>query len=58
MNWAWIVSEVIQNIKGSDLVDETVAVRYPGQREVEVYRENMLRGIPVDEDIWNKVLAL
>lgn len=33
-------------------------VRYPGQRTLEVRRENMEKGIPVEPSVWNQVRSL
>ena len=33
-------------------------VRYPGERTLEIRRQSIDQGIPVDEDIWNQIIAL
>ena len=38
-------------------IDES-SVRYPGERTLETRRQNIEQGIPVDEDIWNQIIAL
>ncbi|MCK5735640.1 MAG: 3-dehydro-L-gulonate 2-dehydrogenase [Spirochaetaceae bacterium] len=41
----------LQNEEGSD-------IRYPGERTLKDRRKNMKKGLPVDKDIWNGILAL
>jgi 3-dehydro-L-gulonate 2-dehydrogenase len=38
-------------------VDEGVPVRYPGEQTIATRRRNLAEGVPVDEAIWERVLA-
>lgn len=38
-------------------IDES-GVRYPGERTLETRMQNIEQGIPVDEGIWNQIIAL
>jgi len=51
------VQAIIDDIKAS-LPDGDTVVRYPSEREARTREENMREGIPVNESIWNAVLAL
>ena len=37
---------------------EASGVRYPGERTLETRRQNIEQGIPVDDGVWNHILAL
>jgi 3-dehydro-L-gulonate 2-dehydrogenase len=34
------------------------SIRYPGEGVVKTRKENLEKGIPVNEDVWNAILAL
>ncbi len=49
-----LADRVIASLK----TDGDEAVRYPGERVIRDRRENMKRGLPVDEDVWKGINAL
>ncbi|MDO4267577.1 MAG: 3-dehydro-L-gulonate 2-dehydrogenase [Eubacteriales bacterium] len=53
-----IVSGILADVKSSHPADEGREVRYPGERSLKTREENMKQGIPVLEEIWEKVRAL
>lgn len=55
---AGAVNEVLNDLKASERVDEGQAVRYPGEKDLRVRKENMELGIPVDDGVWNTIRAL
>ena len=42
----------------SSLTEKDTDIRYPGRRTLENRRVSLRRGLPVDEDVWNKILEL
>lgn len=53
-----LVNEVVEYLHQAEPAEENGKVTYPGERTVETRKQNLERGIPVDESIWQKVLAL
>ena len=53
-----IVEEVVDFIHSAAPIDEKSGVFYPGERTLATRRENMEKGIPVDEDIWKEILTM
>ncbi len=53
-----IVDELITDIKSSVPIQESKSVLYPGERVLDTRRDNMEKGIPVVEEIWNSVLSM
>lgn len=53
-----IIKNVLDNIKDSIPQDSETKILYPGERVVITRRENLEKGIPVDELIWNKIISL
>lgn len=51
------VNNVIDDILGSEKADEGGSIRYPGQREEQTRAANLANGIPVHDDIWQKILS-
>ena len=52
-----IAEGVIASLHGAQAMDAGKPVRYPGEHTLETRAENMRLGVPVDEAIWNDVLA-
>lgn len=52
------VNEVLEDIKASEKVKEDGEISYPGERTLKTRIENLEKGIPVDEGIWNKIKAM
>ena len=46
-----IADEIVENLKS----EGGEGVRYPGERTLQVRRENMEKGIPVDPTVWEQV---
>lgn len=55
---AEIADQVVEDVLGSQPVEEGGRVVYPGQRRLEVRAENLKLGIPVNERVWSKILSL
>ena len=53
-----ILAETLQDIQESVPVKEEHKVRYPGQGTLLHRQENMKNGIPVNEEIWEKIKHL
>ena len=49
-----IIDDIVTHLHESP-AQEGYTVRYPGQKTVALRKENREKGIPVDEDIWQKV---
>lgn len=52
-----LVEDTISYIKSSSSAEEGVEVYYPNERSIARRNENLVKGIPVDENYWNKVLS-
>jgi 3-dehydro-L-gulonate 2-dehydrogenase len=50
-----LVNEILSFMKSSGEMGE---VRYPGERVLETRSVNLRDGIPVDEDVWEKILRM
>ena len=53
-----MVKELIDDIHSSIPLKGGSPVRYPGERDVKTRRENLENGIPVNDEVWAKILAL
>ena len=53
-----VIDEIVKNLKSSKLMDEKSHVRYPGERAIYDRKENLKKGIPVLESVWNEILNL
>ncbi len=52
------IADTIQQIKSSQLAEDTNHIYYPGEQSLKTRAENMELGIPVDDCIWKKVKEL
>ena len=52
-----LANRIIESVKTAGPTGKD-AVRYPGERTLETRAENMLKGIPVDQSIWDHVQAM
>lgn len=52
------IKSILTNLKGSLRVDPESEIRYPGENIVKVRKENKKNGIPVNKEVWNKILSL
>jgi 3-dehydro-L-gulonate 2-dehydrogenase len=53
------------NVSSNDIADRIIedlrsenGVRYPGERTRAVRKENMEKGIPVEQEVWDEVCVL
>jgi 3-dehydro-L-gulonate 2-dehydrogenase len=53
-----ILNETVEQVKSSVPAEEGGEIFYPGERSLKTRHENMKSGIPVDDDIWEKVKQL
>lgn len=53
-----LINQIINYVKNSTPVSEHGSITYPGERTLMTRIKNERDGIPVDERIWNEVLAL
>lgn len=52
------VNETVEQIKASEPATEGGEVFFPGEIAAKLRKENMEKGIPVDEGVWNDLLSL
>lgn len=52
------IAASIADLKASDPLDPNAPVRIPGENRLKSIKENRRLGIPVDEQIWDKILSL
>lgn len=55
---ARLIAEIIAYAKTSRAEDEGKPVRFPGEGTLQTRERNLREGIPVDEEIWQQVLAM
>lgn len=53
-----IVQHIIDDIKGSQRVDENVEILYPNEPCYVARKDNLINGIPVHESVWEEIAAL
>jgi 3-dehydro-L-gulonate 2-dehydrogenase len=53
-----ILNAAIDDLKTSSLMDENSPVRYPGERVLQIRKENLEYGIPVNPAIWDEICGL
>lgn len=53
-----IVNSIVADVKSSVPVKENGEVLYPGERVIRTVRDHSENGIPVVDEIWEKVLAM
>jgi 3-dehydro-L-gulonate 2-dehydrogenase len=54
---AKVVDEIVEYVQGAKASSEA-KVRYPGQRTLEIRKQNLAEGIPVDPQVWQSILKL
>ena len=54
---AKVVDQIIQYVQGAQASSEE-QVRYPGQRTLEIRKQNLAEGIPVEPQVWQRILEL
>src|SRR5215213_1063661 len=53
-----LINEIIAYTKSSAPVDDGGNIYYPGEKTLITRKENMEKGIPVNEEIWNRILKM
>jgi 3-dehydro-L-gulonate 2-dehydrogenase len=52
------VQQIIDDLQNSQPENESAKIRYPGENVVLIRNENLKNGIPVNREIWEKILSL
>jgi len=52
-----IADGIIDSLRQATPVDPAQPIRYPGEQTLHLREENLRLGIPVDPDIWNKLIS-
>ena len=52
------IKEIIDYTKSSALSENSRSIFYPGENTLKTRKDNLLNGIPVNEEIWQKVLSM
>jgi 3-dehydro-L-gulonate 2-dehydrogenase len=52
------INQIIEDLQNSVPENENVKIRYPGESVVRIREENLKNGIPINRDIWEKILSL
>lgn len=52
------IDDTLTDLKRCAPLNEADCVRFPGENMMKIRAENMEKGIPVEESIWNRVLEL
>jgi 3-dehydro-L-gulonate 2-dehydrogenase len=50
-----VVNGILESLRGSGSGER---LRYPGERIAQIRRDNLIQGIPVRPDLWEKILAM
>jgi 3-dehydro-L-gulonate 2-dehydrogenase len=53
-----IAKGILESLRMAVPLDPERPVRYPGQQTLRLREENLRLGVPVDSDVWDKLLAL
>ncbi len=53
-----IASGILESLETAVPLDPARPVRYPGQQTLRLREENLRLGVPVDSEVWDKLLAL
>ncbi|QUH26815.1 3-dehydro-L-gulonate 2-dehydrogenase [Serpentinicella alkaliphila] len=53
-----MINNVIDDIKASQPANEGVKISYPGERVISTRRENLEKGIPVIDSIWEEIKSM
>ena len=57
-SWEEKMEAAVEDLLASSPAPGTERIIYPGQQTQEIRRENLAKGIPVDEGVWNTILSL
>ncbi|MBU5294127.1 3-dehydro-L-gulonate 2-dehydrogenase [Anaerosalibacter bizertensis] len=50
-----IVNKILEDLKKSEPAERNTKIRYPGERVISVRKDNLLNGIPVVDEIWERI---
>ncbi len=53
-----LIAEILADLHGAEPLAEGEPILYPGERALKVRRENLEKGIPVEENFWRQVLEM
>ena len=53
-----VVDEIIDYVHEAVPISENGKIYYPGEKTLQIRKENNEKGIPVDQDYWQQVLAM
>ncbi len=53
-----IVNHIVSDIKSSEPANEGGQVFYPGEHELITRRDNLANGIPIMDEVWEKIISL
>jgi 3-dehydro-L-gulonate 2-dehydrogenase len=53
-----IANGILESLNAANPIDPARPVRYPGQQTLELREENLRLGVPVDPQLWSKLLAV
>jgi 3-dehydro-L-gulonate 2-dehydrogenase len=53
-----VIDKILQSVKASEPIQENGVIYYPGESSLRNRKENLENGIPVIDDIWNKILNM
>lgn len=52
------INEIIEDLQKSTPENETTKIRYPGENVVQTRNANKKNGIPVNREIWDKIISM
>jgi 3-dehydro-L-gulonate 2-dehydrogenase len=53
-----IASAIVESIHAAQPASPDTPIRYPGEQTLRIREENLRLGIPVDENLWQQILAI
>lgn len=56
--YAALVEETLADLKASERIDEASPILYPGEKEYQTRLDNLANGVPVNDEVWEKILSL
>ena len=54
---ARVVDQIVEYVQGAEASSEA-KVRYPGERTLQIRKQNLAEGIPVEPQVWQAILAM
>ena len=54
---ARVVDQIVEYVQGAEASSEA-KVRYPGERTLQIRKQNLAEGIPVEPQVWQSILAM